>query len=68
MNIPAKSTTVEFAKPLYTEFIGINPKMPQAIAALIDVIASGIISVTNNKITMHNKIRHLIAGVIASPL
>ena len=40
---------------------GINPKRPQAIAPLIAVIAKGISSVINNRATIANTIKHLIA-------
>ena len=39
-------------------------KALQAIAASTAVIASGIISVTNNSATTASRIKHLIAGVI----
>ena len=66
-NIPAKSTTVESERPEKTCLAGIKPKRPQAIAPLIAVIAKGISSVINNRATIANTIKHLIAGAINSP-
>ena len=40
---------------------------PQTIAPLIAVIAKGISSVINNRATIANTIKHLIAGAINSP-
>ena len=64
INIPANKTTVLSDKPLNTCFIGITPNKPSAIAPPIEVIASGIISVTNNNAITPRTIKVCTAGSI----
>ena len=66
-NMPANKTTVELERPLKTAFVGINPRSPQAIAPLIAVTAKGISSVTKNKATTANKIRHFTSALTIKP-
>ena len=60
-NIAANRTTVELDRPENTVFIGMMPKMPQAIAPAIAVTARGSNSVTKKNATKARIIRVIVA-------